>query len=103
MIFDCVDINVPMLENMYKKRLRGYTKLGYAPREIVEDCFRTIYENDYENDLYRDIAAAKKTVIAAGAYISSRSLNMLIRYAEQTMVNGVKFRVITKKKQQRLQ
>ncbi|MGN1305044.1 MAG: TOTE conflict system archaeo-eukaryotic primase domain-containing protein [Oscillospiraceae bacterium] len=97
MIFDYVDINVPMLENMYKKRLRGYAKLGYAPREIVEDSFRTIYGNDYENDLYRDIAAAKKTVIAAGAYISSRSLNLLIRYAEQTMANGVKFRVITKK------
>lgn len=96
-IYDYVDINVAMLENMYKKRLRGYAKLGYSPRENKEDGFRTIYENDYENDLYRDIAAAKKSVTVAGAYISSRSLNMLIKYAEQVMANGVKFKVVTKK------
>ncbi len=96
-IYDYVDINVAMLENMYKKRLRGYAKLGYSPRENKEDGFRTIYGNDYENDLYRDIAAAKKSVTVAGAYISSRSLNMLIKYAEQVMANGVKFKVVTKK------
>lgn len=97
MIYDYVDINVPMLENMYKKRLCGYAKLGYAPRERTEDDFKTIYSNDYENDLYRDIAAAKKAVAAVGVCISSRSLNMLIKYAEQVMANVVKFRVVTKK------
>lgn len=97
MIYDYADINVTMLENMYKKRLRGYAKLGYAPRENAEDDFRTIYSSDYENDLYRDISAAKKTVIAVGSYISSRSLNTLIRCAEPVMSNGVKFKVVTKK------
>ena len=28
MIYDYADIHVHMLENMYKKRLRGYAKLG---------------------------------------------------------------------------
>lgn len=97
MIYDYADINVTMLENMYKKRLRRYAKLGYAPRENAEDDFRTIYSSDYENDLYRNIAAAKKTVLAVSSYISSSSLNMLIKYAEQVMSNGAKFRVVTKK------
>lgn len=74
-----IDINVHMLENMYKKRIRGYAKLGYAPKEIKEDDFRTIYTNNHENDLFRDITAAKKSVIATGSYISSKHLNLLIK------------------------
>lgn len=57
MIYDYIDIHVHMLENMYKKRLRGYAKLGYAP-EMAHRCdFRTIYNVDYENDFFRDIVA----------------------------------------------
>lgn len=96
MIFDYIDINVHMLENMYKKRIRGYAKLGYAPKEINEDGFRTIYTNDYEKDLYRDITTAKKSVIATGSYISSRHINMLINSAEQLTARGVFFKLITK-------
>ncbi len=64
-----------MLENMYKKWLRGYAKLGYAPAAVHQDGFQTIYTDHYENDLFRDIAAVKKTVIAAGAYFISGKLN----------------------------
>lgn len=96
MIFDYIDINVHMLENMYKKRIRGYAKLGYAPKEISEDGFRTIYTNDYEKDLYRDITAAQKSVIATGSYISSKHINMLINSAEQLTTRGVFFKIVTK-------
>ncbi|MGN0587475.1 MAG: hypothetical protein ACI4JF_09335 [Oscillospiraceae bacterium] len=96
MIFDYIDINVHMLENMYKKRIRGYAKLGYAPKETNKDSFRTIYTNDYEKDLYRDITAAKKSVIATGSYISSKHINMLINSAEQLTARGVFFKIVTK-------
>lgn len=91
-----IDINVHMLENMYKKRIRGYAKLGYAPKEIKEDDFRTIYTNNHENDLFRDITAAKKSVIATGSYISSKHLNLLIKAAEKLIANGVYFKIATK-------
>ena len=96
MIFDYVDINVHALENMYKKRISGYAKLGYAPGQVNEDGFRTIYNNDYENDLFRDITAAKKSVVAVGSYISSRHLNRLIGAAEMLSENGVYFRIVTR-------
>ena len=97
MIYDYADIHVHMLENMYKKRLRGYAKLGYAPELIHQDGFQTIYTEHYENDLFREIAAAKKTVIAAGAYFISGKLNLLMRAADQCMMNGAKVVIITKK------
>ena len=97
MIYDYADIHVHMLENMYKKRLRGYAKLGYAPELIHQDGFQTIYTEHYENDLFRGIAAAKKTVIAAGAYFISGKLSMLIHAADQCRMNGAKVVIITKK------
>lgn len=96
MIFDYIDINVHMLENMYKKRIRGYAKLGYAPKDVKEDGFRTIYTNDHENDLFREITAAKKSVIVTGSYISLKHLNLLIKSAEQLIAKGVYFKIATK-------
>lgn len=97
MIYDYADIHVHMLENMYKKRLRGYAKLGYAPELIHQNGFQTIYTEHYENDLFREIAAAKKTVIAAGTNFISGKLSMLMRSADQCRMNGAKVVIITKK------
>lgn len=97
MIYDYADIHVRMLENMYKKRLRGYAKLGYAPELIHQDGFQTIYTEHYENDLFRDIAAAEKSVVAAGTNFISGKLSMLMRAADQCRMNGAKVIIITKK------
>lgn len=97
MIYDYADIHVRMLENMYKKRLREYAKLGYASELIHQNGFQTIYTEHYKNDLFREVAAAKKTVIAAGAYFISGKLNLLMRAADQCMMNGAKVVIITKK------
>ena len=86
-----------MLENMYKKRLRGYAKLGYAPEAVQQSGFQTIYTEHFENDLFRDIAAAEKSVVAAGAYFISGKLSMLIHAADQCRMNGAKVVIITKK------
>jgi superfamily II DNA or RNA helicase len=42
MIYDYVDINVPMLENMYKKRLSGYKRLGYTIAEKTAEDSKSI-------------------------------------------------------------
>ena len=96
MIYDYADIHVHMLENMYKKRLRGYAKLGYAPETVHQSGFRTIYTERYENDLFRDIAAAEKSVVAAGTYFISGKINMLMRAADQCRMNSAKVVIITK-------
>ena len=97
LIYDYADINVPMLGNMYKKRLRGYAKLGYAPESRSESGFRTIYTEGCEADLFRDISAAKKSVMIAGSYFPPRQLNMLIQTAESVRLNGARFIIVTKK------
>ncbi len=97
MIYDYADIHVRMLENMYKKRLRGYAKLGYAPEAVPQSGFRTIYTEHYENDLFRNITAAEKSVVAAGTYFISGKLSMLMHAADQCRINGARVMVISKK------
>lgn len=95
-IYDYVDINVHMLENMYKKRLRGYAKLGYAPKSVSNDGYKTIYTDDFENDLFRDISCAKHYVIVSSDYIPSGKQFSLIKALEQGKLNGAKAVVILK-------
>ncbi|MBO5320029.1 MAG: DEAD/DEAH box helicase family protein [Ruminococcus sp.] len=97
MIYDYADIHVHMLENMYKKRLRGYAKLGYAPETVQQTGFKTIYTVNYDNDLFRDITSARKSVIIAGSYFASGKLGVLLRSVDQCRVGGVKVLIITKK------
>lgn len=96
-IYDYIDINVQMLENMYKKRLHGYAALGYAPESKADDEYKTMYTADYENDLYRDIASAEGSVAVVCSFISSRQLNLLINAADSCMQKGARFSFITRK------
>lgn len=96
-IYDYIDIHVHMLANMYKKRLRGYANLGYAPEQAESTGFRTIYTTDYINDLIRDMTASKKSVIIAVSYFASGKLKMLIQTADRCSLNGVKVIIYTPK------
>ena len=95
-IYDYIDINVRMLENMYKKRLSGYSRLGYAPEDTAESDFRTIYTDNCEADLFRDICNAGKSVITACSYIPAKQLGILVRNAKSCMQNGVQFLFVTR-------
>ena len=96
-IYDYIDIHEQILANMYKKRLRGYAKLGYAPEATEATDFKTIYTTNHLNDLFRDMTAAKKSVIIAGTYFTSSRLKMLMKTLDQCILNGVKVVVFTKK------
>ena len=39
-IFDYVDGSVPMLERMFRKRLRGYRAMGYAVEAAASDHYQ---------------------------------------------------------------
>lgn len=96
-IYDYADIHVRMLENMYKKRLRGYAKRGYAPETVQQTGFKTIYTENYDNDLFKDIAAARRSVIIAGSYFASGKLGTLLRSVDQCRSGGAKVLIIAKK------
>lgn len=99
-IYDYTDLHVPMLENMYKKRLRGYAQLGYtlANQQQKEIDFQSIYSNEkYIKDLLLDIASAKRSLVICGGYYSTGYVNQILKIAETLYANNVSMKVIIKK------
>ena len=63
-VHDFVDINVPMYEIMYHKRLSGYKKLGYSINDNSNVLYKQMYGiNEYKDVLVADIKNAKKEII----------------------------------------
>lgn len=63
-IYDYVDLNVAMLENMYYRRLTGYKEIGYEIRPDAKSAKRGILydKNDFKRVFDDDVAAAKKGI-----------------------------------------
>lgn len=61
-IYDYVDLNVAMLENMYHRRLAGYKEIGYEIRPDAKSAKRGILydKNDFKRVFDDDVAAACK-------------------------------------------
>ena len=58
-IFDYVDRDVPMLERMFEKRLRGYRAIGYARGEAPLGYTEAVDETavEYDQDVLRSLKA----------------------------------------------
>ncbi len=112
LIFDYVDICIPVFDKMYQKRLKGYKQLEYKIKtsfqsdENQKDSELTIFEDDatlfsFEestNIFNKDIQAAQKSI-----YISATSIKMSTFYqfailAKKKITEGVKINLLINRK-----
>ena len=84
---------------MYKKRLKGYAGLGYRLNSNSDDesGYRTIYTENFENDLIRDVLSAERSVYISASYIGSGKIKTIIRLAQESYLKGIVFKIIIKK------
>ena len=95
LIYDYVDIRVPMLERMYHKRLSGYAAIGYTVRgdraaPAVEN--RIFSQEEYWDTFSVDIANAQKEILLTSPYLHiaqvKRFLKLLPKDVQLTVVTG---------------
>ena len=82
-IYDYIDINVPMLEKMYQKRLKGYASIGYKAKgapQVVERINSIFDSNSFFNIYSADIFAAQKEVIIVSPFLSKRRIVLALSY-----------------------
>lgn len=78
LIYDYVDIHIPVLERMYHKRLTAYKSIGYSIKNnnsnyIMGNC---IYdETNYFEYLIKDIKDANKNVCISSSFLQKKKLN----------------------------
>lgn len=66
LIYDYVDIRVPMLERMYQKRLPGYAAIGYTVRgdkANPSEANRIFSQDDYWGTFSEDVRNARKEIV----------------------------------------
>ena len=95
LIYDYVDIRVPMLERMYHKRLSGYAAIGYTIRgnrtaPTAEN--RIFSQEEYWDTFSMDIANAQKDILITSPYLHiaqvKRFLRLIPKDVHLTIVTG---------------
>ena len=95
LIYDYVDIRVPMLERMYHKRLSGYASIGYTVRgdrtaPTAEN--RIFSQEEYWDTFSMDIANAQRDILITSPYLHiaqvKRVLKLIPEETHVTVVTG---------------
>ncbi len=96
-VYDYVDTSVPMLERMYKKRLRTYARLGYEVQEGEDpegDGATLVVGSQWPNLLVRDIEHAEREVRLSVPYASSKATEMLLPTLRSASARGLSVKVL---------
>ena len=78
LIYDYVDVHIPVLERMYHKRLTAYRSVGYSIKDgDSEDAIAsTIYdETNYLEYLIQDIKLAKENILISSPYLQKKKID----------------------------
>ncbi len=102
LIYDYVDIQVKMLENMYQRRLNGYASMGYkAKGEEVTDTPQDIIFNK-ENFLpvfSQDIVTTKKEIIIVSPFARQKRTQKMIQHLITAIEKNIPISVVTRPKE----
>jgi superfamily II DNA or RNA helicase len=98
-VYDYVDVNIPVLERMYYKRIKGYKAVGYKTviREQDEFSLNVIYGKDeYLGIFQADCAAAKKEVVISSPNLRIGKVIDLLQSLSGKLIDDVIVTVFTK-------
>lgn len=91
MIYDYVDVHIPVLERMYQKRVSAYNGLGYALR--TEEAYNPeegIFDGkSYFEPLMEDLRKAKSSILISSMYVSGKRLKEMKELLIEKFREGV--------------
>jgi phosphatidylserine/phosphatidylglycerophosphate/cardiolipin synthase-like enzyme len=99
MIYDYVDIHVPVLERMYHKRLSGYAQIGYktlaAHNQPDKICM--IYDTDsFVSVMKNDFSEAKKEILIVSPFLRKRRIDIILEWLKEPLKMGVSITIVTR-------
>ena len=99
-VYDYVDASIPMLERMYKKRLKTYAHLGYEIAEADEargPGARIVTARTWRAEFAADLAHAEKAVIVSAPYANPNLVESLLPDLADTIARGLEVKVVLRK------
>ena len=97
-VYDYVDIHIPVLERMYHKRLTGYSQIGYKALSSKNepDRISMIYDSEtFVPVIKRDFEEAKKEILIVCPYIRKRPINAVLDLLKNSLAKEITVTIIT--------
>jgi superfamily II DNA or RNA helicase len=101
-IYDYVDIQIPMLEKMYQKRLNGYAAMGYKTKAdgITDEPLDIIFNQDNFLPVFtQDIAAAQKEILIVSPFIRQKRTQEMIHHLNVKTGDRIRITIVTRPKE----
>ncbi|GHV72590.1 helicase [Bacteroidia bacterium] len=98
MIYDYVDIHVPVLERMYHKRLTGYAQIGYKALAANQpDNINLIYDaNSFVPVIKNDFAETKKKILIVSPFLRKKRIQTILEWLKEPLQKDISITVITR-------
>ena len=99
-VYDYIDNHTAMLEKMYRKRLKGYSAIGYTAASDQDASLSSdiIYDqNTFQDRFLQDLSQAKETVVIVSPYVTSKRVKWLENTLQQCMQKQVRVTVTTRR------
>lgn len=99
LIYDYVDIHIPVLERMYHKRVKGYAAIGYTTKDAVQEIEKAgvIHNGNSFQPIYsRDLSIANKEIIIVSPFLRKQRLLQMIQVLSHAVMNRVRITVLTR-------
>lgn len=98
LIYDYVDVHIPVLERMYHKRLTAYRSLGYSVKtnSSTSDLESGIFDDsNYLDPVLKDIESAKKHVLISSPYLQKKKIEKVKDALLTTYSAGIRVTLCT--------
>ena len=98
-IYDYIDIHVPMLENMYHKRIAGYASMGYQAMNSgqPDESNNAIFDSrNFLPVLEKDVYAARQEIVIASPYMKKYRTMQMLKILSAALISGARVTVITR-------
>jgi superfamily II DNA or RNA helicase len=105
-VYDYVDIHIPVLERMYYKRIRGYKAGGYKTiiKDVAGEQINVIFSaDDYWEAMYRDLESAEREIVISSPNITMKKVQRAMPVLSEKMIGGAIITVITAPKSSKIE
>lgn len=99
LIYDYVDVHIPVFERMYHKRLTAYRSVGYSMKDnnSKEAIESGIYDKtNYFEHLTQDIKGAKKNILISSPYLQKKKIYEIKEMLIEKYKSGIRITLCIK-------
>jgi hypothetical protein len=99
MIYDYIDANIPVFDNMYAKRLKAYKRIGYKlynENPIEKQSVNAIFDSDSYGPIFeQDLKEARSDIVIASPTLAKRKVMHILSLLRERQMAGVKITIVT--------